>query len=73
MFFSINTGFIFILWHENHHISLVATATREFFFPYHSMKINPEKIRFFFLMLAILDKNKKKLTLDIPNLFQHLR
>jgi hypothetical protein len=28
---SINTRFIFILWHENYHISLVATATHEIF------------------------------------------
>jgi hypothetical protein len=29
VFFSINTEFIFILWYENYHISLMATATRE--------------------------------------------
>jgi hypothetical protein len=29
--FSINTQFIFILWHKNYHISLVATATHEIF------------------------------------------
>jgi hypothetical protein len=29
---SIITGFIFILWYENYHISLVATATCDFFF-----------------------------------------
>jgi hypothetical protein len=28
-FFSINTGFMFILWNENNQISLVATATHE--------------------------------------------
>jgi hypothetical protein len=31
-FFSTNTGFHFILWYENYHISLVSTATHEFFF-----------------------------------------
>jgi hypothetical protein len=29
--FSLNTAFIFILWYENYHISLVATATHELF------------------------------------------
>jgi hypothetical protein len=28
-FFSLNAGFIFILWYENYHISLVAIAVRE--------------------------------------------
>ena len=30
-FFSINSGFIFILWYENYHFSLVALTTREIF------------------------------------------
>jgi hypothetical protein len=36
-----NTGLIFILWNGNYHVTLVATATHENLFSYHTMEINP--------------------------------
>jgi hypothetical protein len=44
---SINTWLIYILWHENYHISLVATAMcalMKYLFSYRSMKINHIRI-----------------------------